>query len=207
MLRLSWGLLALGGLVLLAMPGCASKGPGAPIFFGRTPMGSVSARPIEEVKLEDEDDDGPATNYSGRQGAPKLAYAGKDVPDRWPLKNECEVLSWYGPRGRRGKLHAGFDIRAAMRTPVYATADGLVVEAENGGAYGKVLVVDHGGGIQSAYAHLDERLVVVGKEVRAGDQIALSGRSGNATTPHVHYEVRVKGRPVNPEKYLPGAKR
>jgi len=204
-----WGLLALVGVLLLGLPGCASKGPGAPIFFGRTPMGSVTERPIEGVKLGDhqDEDDAPETNYSGRSKPTKLAYKGKDVPDRWPLKNECEVLSRFGPRGRRGKLHAGFDIRAKMRTPVYSTADGLVVAAENGGAYGKVLVVDHGGGISSVYSHLDERQAQVGQEVKAGEQIALSGRSGNATTPHLHYEIRINGRPVSPEKYLPGAKR
>lgn len=206
-----WGLLALLGGPMLCFPGCASKGPGAPIFFGRAPMGTVVERPIDEVDLRDqpaaEDEAGPETNFSGRRATPKLAYSGKDTPDRWPLKNECEVLSYFGPRGRRGKLHAGFDIRAKMRTPVYATADGLVVESENGGGYGKVLVVDHGGGIQTAYAHLDERQAEVGQTVKAGDQIAVSGRSGNATTPHLHYEVRLNGRPVNPEKYLPGEKR
>lgn len=207
-----WSGLVFGILILLIAPGCASNGPGAPIFFGRTPMGEVSERPIDGVKLQDQNDgdaeeDGPDTNYTGRTKIPSLSYSGKDVPDRWPLKNECEVLSWFGPRGRRGRLHAGVDIRAAMRTPVYATADGLVVDYENGGGYGKVLVVDHGGGIQSAYAHLDERIAVVGHEVHAGDKIALSGRSGNATTPHLHYEVRKDGKRINPAKYLPKAPR
>ena len=191
---------ALAGLALLS-PSCASKGPGAPIFFGRTPMGSVEERPIAPVHMNEH---GPGTNFSGRRPAPTLAYAGEDVPDRWPLNNEREVLSPFGPRGRRGKMHSGFDIRAAMRTPVYATADGLVVEAENGGAYGKLVVLDHGGGYATAYAHLDERQVEVGQEVKAGDVIALSGRSGNATTPHLHYEVRKDGRPVAPGPYLPG---
>lgn len=190
----------LGALAVLS-PSCASKGPGAPIYFGRAPMGSVDERPIEPVSI---DDNGPDTNFSGRKAAPGLAYAGEDVPDRWPLKDDREVLSGFGPRGRRGKMHAGFDIRAAMRTPVYSVADGLVVECGNGGAYGKLVVVDHGGGMSTAYAHLDARLVEVGQEVRAGDQIALSGRSGNATTPHLHFEVRKNGRPVAPGPYLPG---
>ncbi len=191
---------ALAGLALLS-PSCASKGPGAPIFFGQTPMGSVDERPIEPVRI---DDGSRTTNFSGRKPEPGLAYSGQDVPDRWPLNNEREVLSPFGPRGRRGKFHAGFDIRAAMGTPVYAAADGLVVEAENGGAYGKVVVIDHGGGYATAYAHLDSRQVEVGQEVKAGEQIALSGRSGNATTPHLHYEVRKNGRPVAPGPYLPG---
>lgn len=192
---------ALAALALLT-PSCASKGPGAPIFFGRTPMGDVDERPIEPVSIHDS---GPTNNFSGRKTDAGLKYDGMDVPDRWPVDNEHEVLSRFGPRGRRGKLHAGFDIRAAMRSPVYACADGLVVAYENGGAYGKVIVIDHGGGYETAYAHLDERIADVGDVVKAGDKIALSGRSGNATTPHVHYEVRKNGRPISPGPYLPGS--
>lgn len=192
---------ALAALAVLS-PSCATRGPGAPIFFGRTPMGSVEEHPIDPVSMRE---DGPTGNYNGRGNAPGLKFSGEDLPDRWPVDNEHEILSRFGPRGRRGKLHAGYDIRAAMRTPVHATADGLVVAYENRGAYGKVIVIDHGGGYQTAYAHLDERIADVGDEVKAGDQIAYSGRTGNATTPHVHYEVRKNGRPISPGPYLPGS--
>jgi murein DD-endopeptidase MepM/ murein hydrolase activator NlpD len=199
-IRSAW----LAGAVLVLgtlAPSCATSGPGAPVFFGRAPKGDVVALEIDKVTLEDK---GRTANYSGRKTPGKPSYAGSDVPDRWPVDNEHEVLSPFGPRGRRGRFHAGFDIRAAMRTPVYATADGVVVESDAGGAYGKRVVIDHGSGMSSTYAHLDERQVEVGQEVRAGDQIALSGRSGNATTPHVHYEVHKNGRAVSPKDYLPG---
>jgi murein DD-endopeptidase MepM/ murein hydrolase activator NlpD len=89
---------------------------------------------------------------------------------------------------------------------VHVSADGVVVSARWSGAYGKLVVVDHGNGLQTYYAHLSSFLVVPGEEVRRGQVIALSGATGRATGPHMHYEVRVAGTPVNPYKYLAKAK-
>ena len=86
------------------------------------------------------------------------------------------------------------------------SADGVVVSARWSGSYGKLVVVDHGNGLQTYYAHLSSLLVIPGEEVRRGQVIALSGSTGRATGPHMHYEVRLAGTPVNPYKYLAKAK-
>lgn len=182
-------------LLAVLAPSCASKDPGAPIFFGRAPIGSVAEKPIDKVRLGDGK---PKNNFSGRN-----TPTGANVPSLHPLDGHHEILSRFGPRGRRGNFHAGYDIRAEMRSPVYATAAGTVTEANGGGAYGKKIVIDHGNGFETTYAHLDEHKAKPGQEVRAGDLIALSGRSGNATTPHLHYEIRKNGKLVNPGDYLP----
>lgn len=189
--------LCLLGLSLIA-PSCASNGSGKTLFFGHAPMGSVDSKPIDKVTLGKNK---PATNYSGRKAAGPT-FDGKAIPAAWPVDNNHEVLSRFGNRGR--KFHEGYDIRAAMRTPVLATADGIVKEVDSGGSYGRKVVLDHGDGVETVYAHLDEPKVEVGQRVHAGEQIALSGQSGNATTPHVHYEVHMAGRAVNPGAYLPG---
>ena len=190
----------LGACLLLAVlaPSCASKDPGAPIFFGRAPMGSVAETPIEKVRLGDGK---PTTNFGKRSTA-----TGANVPSLHPLDGHHEILSRFGPRGKRGRFHAGYDIRADMRSPVHATAAGTVTEANGGGAYGKKIVIDHGNGFETTYAHLDEHKAKPGQEVQAGDIIALSGRSGNATTPHLHYEIRKNGKLVNPGDYLPAGR-
>jgi murein DD-endopeptidase MepM/ murein hydrolase activator NlpD len=87
-------------------------------------------------------------------------------------------------------------------TPVHATADGVVVSAGWSGGYGKLVIVDHGNGLETYYAHLSQCQVVPGQEVRMGEVIALSGATGRVTSPHVHYEVRVAGTPVNPYRYM-----
>jgi murein DD-endopeptidase MepM/ murein hydrolase activator NlpD len=85
---------------------------------------------------------------------------------------------------------------------VHVTADGVVTTASWHTGYGKLVVVDHGNGFQTYYAHLSQFLVVPGEEVRLGQVVALSGSTGRSTGPHVHYEVRLHGTPVNPYKYM-----
>jgi murein DD-endopeptidase MepM/ murein hydrolase activator NlpD len=86
---------------------------------------------------------------------------------------------------------------------VCSTADGVIATERWSGGYGKLLVVDHGNGLETYYAHLSQFLVVPGQEVRRGQIIALSGGTGRSTGPHVHYEVRLHGAPLNPYKFLP----
>jgi murein DD-endopeptidase MepM/ murein hydrolase activator NlpD len=89
---------------------------------------------------------------------------------------------------------------------VHTTADGVVVQAEMvSGGYGRLIIVDHGDGIQTYYAHLSKILVRVGQEVRRSEIIGLVGTSGRTTAPHLHYEVRVGGAPRNPYRYLVNA--
>jgi murein DD-endopeptidase MepM/ murein hydrolase activator NlpD len=124
----------------------------------------------------------------------------------WPVNGR--LLSRFGDRedpfsGEQGHFHAGVDISAAMGTPVRAAADGVVYHAEYaGGGYGRLVVVDHGNGIRTWYAHLSRFEVVPGQEVRRGEIIAYSGATGRVTSPHLHFEVRMGGSPVNPYPYL-----
>jgi murein DD-endopeptidase MepM/ murein hydrolase activator NlpD len=125
-------------------------------------------------------------------------------PSLWPV--DGVLRSSFGgrsdPFSGEGEFHTGVDIQATVGTPVSVTADGVVENAGWSGRYGKLVVVNHGSGIQTYYAHLSAFLVVPGEEVRRGQQIALSGSTGHVTGPHVHYEVRVSGTPVNPYRYM-----
>lgn len=111
------------------------------------------------------------------------------------------IISWFGQRG--GRFHKGLDIKAPMETPVMATADGVVTLSRVMRGYGQVVAIDHGDGFETRYAHLCRRSVEPGQHVYPGDQVGLLGCSGNATTPHVHYEVRYEGEALNPLAFLP----
>jgi murein DD-endopeptidase MepM/ murein hydrolase activator NlpD len=106
------------------------------------------------------------------------------------------------PLSGKHKFHTGVDLEVPPGTPVCVTADGVVTGAKWSGAYGKLVKVDHGNGIETYYAHLSTFLVRPGQAVLRGQVIALSGRTGRVTGPHVHYEVRLRGTPVNPLDYL-----
>jgi len=125
-------------------------------------------------------------------------------PRGWPVKGW--LTSTFGMRkspftGRR-KMHEGLDIAARTGTPVHATADGVVTQAGIAPGYGKLVVVDHGYGYKTYYAHNSRIYVKVGQRVRRGDRIAAVGNTGSSTGSHVHYEVRRNGVPVNPRKFL-----
>jgi len=99
-------------------------------------------------------------------------------------------------------MHLGVDFSAPKGTPVYATADGVVITAGWLRNFGRTVEIDHGNGIVTRYAHNQKIKVRRGQRVRRGQVIATVGRSGRATAPHVHYEVRVNGSPVNPWRYV-----
>jgi murein DD-endopeptidase MepM/ murein hydrolase activator NlpD len=127
------------------------------------------------------------------------------VPLASPMA-EYEVNSGFGyrrdPIRRRGALHTGMDLGGTRNAPVLATAPGVVTEAGRAGAYGIMVVIDHGLGIETRYAHLSRALVAVGDKVAVGRTVGLMGRSGRATGPHLHYEIRFDGRPLNPRPFL-----
>jgi murein DD-endopeptidase MepM/ murein hydrolase activator NlpD len=104
--------------------------------------------------------------------------------------------------GKR-KLHHGIDLSVPEGTAVCATADGAVVSSEWQRDYGNIIIIRHGKGFETAYAHLKKRLVQEGEDVRRGKRIGRVGRTGNATGPHLHYEVRVNGKTTDPRPYLP----
>ncbi len=99
------------------------------------------------------------------------------------------------------KYHYGVDITGPRGCPVYSTANGKVVRAEYVSGYGKMVEVAHGFGFSTRYAHLDDILVKVGAEVKRGTHIGTLGNTGRSTGPHLHYEVRVNNKPVNPLEY------
>ena len=98
--------------------------------------------------------------------------------------------------------HSGLDISAVRGDPVLSTANGTVVAAQRSGAYGKMVVVDHGFGLSTRYAHLDSIRVKPGERVRRGEVVGLAGSTGRATGSHLHYEVLVYGRHLNPLQFL-----
>lgn len=121
----------------------------------------------------------------------------------WPVSGG-EVMSPFGVR-RRGRLHAGLDIRGPRGQEILATLEGEVVYSGSGlRGYGKVVVIEHGGGVQSVYAHASELLSAVGDRVARGQPVARVGRTGNATTEHCHFEIRKDDSPVDPLPYFPG---
>ena len=120
----------------------------------------------------------------------------------WPLAR-FEVSSPFGRR--RGRLHAGIDLRAARGTQIRAAAAGMVKFSGYNRGYGHMIVIDHGGGIETAYAHNQRNLVQRGQRVQQGTIIGTVGRSGNATGYHVHFEFRRYGRAVDPARHLQAA--
>ena len=138
----------------------------------------------------------------------RLAMAMHVVPSIWPVEGR-----FMGPYGKRidpfsgeGAFHRGVDISAPVGTPVRATADGVVVFSSMESGYGRLVVIDHGAGMQTYYAHLSRFIAYVGQDVRRGDEVGLVGTSGRVTAPHLHYEVRLGGNPVNPYTYLQNAR-
>ncbi|MBV9745477.1 MAG: M23 family metallopeptidase, partial [Acidobacteriia bacterium] len=104
--------------------------------------------------------------------------------------------------GEGTEFHSGVDISAPMRTPVQGTADGIVISSGWSGGYGRLIIVDHGGETRTYYAHLSRFFVQTGQEVRRGQLLGAVGATGRVTAPHLHYEVRLGGSPVNPYHYL-----
>jgi len=126
------------------------------------------------------------------------------LPSVWPV--EGRLMSSFGQRNDpfsgEGTYHAGVDISAPSGTPVQAAADGTVIQLGGINGYGRLVVVDHGNGYETFYAHLSRIDVIEGQDVRRGQTIGAVGSSGRATGPHLHYEVRVYRVPVNPYRFL-----
>lgn len=108
----------------------------------------------------------------------------------------------YHPILHRTRLHAGVDMPASTGTPIAAAASGVVVFSGRMNGYGNVVVIDHGGGMSTLYAHCSARLVSEGQSVSQGQTIARVGATGLATGPHLHFEIRRNGTPINPASFL-----
>jgi len=135
-----------------------------------------------------------------------LASGAIAVPSDKPVKTAA-FTSGYGvrsdPFGRGAAMHGGIDLAGPSGTPIYATADGTVGRAGwNSGGYGNLVEVNHGRGIETRYGHLSQILVSPGQQVKRGQLIARMGSTGRSTGSHLHYEVRIEGRPVNPIPFM-----
>jgi murein DD-endopeptidase MepM/ murein hydrolase activator NlpD len=122
-----------------------------------------------------------------------------DVGLIWPLRGR--VTSEYGQRW--GRLHAGIDIAAGTGTPIHAAKGGEVVFAGVMNGYGNCIVINHGGGLSTLYAHQSRLAARDGQDVDQGQVIGYVGSTGHSTGPHLHFETRVNGSPQNPRRYLP----
>lgn len=138
------------------------------------------------------------------QGGIATQYIGGELA--WPVPGYTVISSNYGMRTHPitgvYKLHTGVDIRAPLGATFIAANDGIVTKASYNGAYGNMVIIDHGGGVSTLYAHGSEILVQVGQTVKRGEPVLKVGSTGYSTGPHAHFEVRLNGVVTNPMPYI-----
>ncbi|MGN0151887.1 MAG: peptidoglycan DD-metalloendopeptidase family protein [Wujia sp.] len=135
------------------------------------------------------------------EAVPKVVHIGTRERPQYEIPVEDYIIS-SGFGWRWGRNHDGVDMAVSVGSPVVATDDGVVIRSEYYGGYGYCIDIDHGEGIVSRYGHLSRMDVNVGQSVKQGEQIALSGNTGNSTGPHLHFELRINGVAVNPCNYI-----
>ncbi len=118
----------------------------------------------------------------------------------YPLPG-AKVISPY-KNNRGSHRHTGVDLKTKANDPIYAVGDGVVTMSKNYSGYGKCIIIKHADGTETLYAHNSKNYVKEGEKVKSGQKIALTGRTGRATTEHLHFEVRKNGKPVNPMPLL-----
>jgi len=163
--------------------------------------------PLEPVDAGDDADPRFRTLFMTWRALDQLETGVASIPSARPIVTSANFTSGYGVRSDpfRGSaaMHAGIDLAGPMGTPVYATADGVVGRSEwNSGGYGNLIELNHGQGIQTRYGHLSQRLVQAGQRIHRGQLIGLMGSTGRSTGSHLHYEVRIDGRAVNPIPFM-----
>ncbi|MCI8699945.1 MAG: M23 family metallopeptidase [Clostridia bacterium] len=124
----------------------------------------------------------------------------------WPIPGHTRITSKFGMRTHPitglYRLHTGTDVGAPIGTDFLAMASGIVVKAEYNLAYGNMVIIDHGGGVQTLYAHGSEIIAKIGQNVKQGDSVLKVGSTGYSTGPHAHFEIRIDGNPVDPLNYV-----
>jgi murein DD-endopeptidase MepM/ murein hydrolase activator NlpD len=178
------------------------------------PTASATGGPFVPVKLASEDQAfGRAllrVNLA-RADANALSTTLLKVPLRKPVAGDIDESSPFGvrmdPFVHEAAMHTGIDFRGDTGEPIHATAAGTVTIAGLSGGYGKMVEIDHGNGLMTRYGHLSEIDVAAGDTVRAGSIVGKLGSTGRSTGPHLHYEVRVKGEAVDPQKFLDAGER
>jgi murein DD-endopeptidase MepM/ murein hydrolase activator NlpD len=141
-----------------------------------------------------------------RADADRLSNTLVTVPVRKPVTGDIDLSSPFGvrmdPFVHEAAMHTGIDFRGEMGEPIHATAAGTVTIAGWTGGYGKMVEIDHGNGLATRFGHLSEIDVSVGQKIRIGEVVGKLGSTGRSTGPHLHYETRINGEPVNPQKFL-----
>jgi len=197
----------------------------------RTPASQLVDEPVFKPKsLQDlsngelaREEDHDYTKLSIRidQVTKQSALREQGVLELWELLQDRSALlaatpsskptqGWYtsrfgyrlSPHTDKPMMHEGLDIAAAPGTPVHTTADGIVTFAGYDAGYGKLIIIDHGYGVETRYGHNSQINVAYGQKLRHGDVIGAVGNTGRSTGPHVHYEVRVNGQPIDPLNYI-----
>lgn len=171
------------------------SGQGGPL----TPLSiSTKSQPADATSIR-------ANNVIDRLDTLNLyRIAAQKAPFGMPVKSSFRFTSGFGPRW--GRSHKGADFAAATGTPVYATADGVVIHASRQSSYGKLIKIKHEFGVETRFAHLNKIRVKVGQRVSRGERIGDTGNTGRSTGPHLHYEVRIGSKAVNPMTYIKAAK-
>jgi septal ring factor EnvC (AmiA/AmiB activator) len=146
-----------------------------------------------------------AISSGGLRLMPAMSFADSSyTPSIWPVLGH--ITDSFGERldpfSGEGAFHTGVDVASDYGAPVHSTADGIVTIAENHAGYGRLVVIDHGFGITTWYAHLSSFSAVPGARVKRGEVVGYTGISGRSTGPHVHYEVRMNNAPINPWRYM-----
>lgn len=130
--------------------------------------------------------------------------AAEKLPFGFPVRGNYRSTSGFGPRW--GRSHEGHDWAGSRGTPIHATADGTIVHAGRQGGYGNLIKIRHDFGFETRYAHLSKIRVQEGQRVSRGERIGDMGNSGRSTGTHLHYEVRISGKAINPLKYIKAAR-
>jgi len=169
-------------------------------------LGGVGG-PFVEASAADDVDPRFAQLFASWKQLEQLEAGVASIPSAMPVAlNTFRYTSGFGIRSDpfrgRSAMHGGVDMAGPVGTPIYATADGVAAHAGVRGAYGNLVEVDHGSGIATRYGHLSRILVNPGDRIRRGQLIGLMGSTGRSTGSHLHYEVRIDGRAVNPLPFL-----
>lgn len=171
------------------------------------PTKEAAVASINEIKTQKETDYNNQKAAEAKEAAiastTKVAASGKISGMQLSIPVKGMISSRYGSRSsRRSSLHTGLDIATSQGTGIRPIASGTVTYADEKGTYGNLVIVNHGNGIESYYAHCNALYVNVGDTVDTNSTIASVGSTGNSTGPHLHLEIRVNGSPVNPQQYL-----
>ncbi|MFT7182672.1 MAG: murein DD-endopeptidase MepM/ murein hydrolase activator NlpD, partial [Planctomycetota bacterium] len=151
-----------------------------------------------------------ASLMGGLERASLMKIAVDRLPLAKPVRASFRFTSGFGvrrdPKNGRARMHNGTDFAAGRGTAIYATGEGVVTFAGWQSGYGRVVKIRHAFGFETVYAHMDKTRTRVGDRVAQGDRIGDMGSTGRSTGVHLHYEVRVLGKPVNPLKYIEAAR-